>query len=166
MKPTFPRFYTCLAGCGAAAVATLSLSVSAGAFQGDLLRVEQTAIKVVKISPTDRQKIQHIINLQIRAFQRNDETIAFSYAAPETRKFFGNPRAFMEMVRADYSALYRSDSRMFLEAAVIDGLVIQPLRIVTLDGDTIVALYTMQKQPDNDWRISGCELAPTTLQFI
>ena len=49
---------------------------------------------------------------------------------------------------------------------VIDGAVIQPLRLVTADGETVVALYTMQKQPDKEWRISGCELAPSTLQSI
>ena len=122
--------------------------------------------KTLKITPADRQKIQRIIELQIKAFQRNDETIAFSYAAPATRKYFGSPRAFMEMVRDGYSALYRSDSRQFLQAAVIDGAVIQPLRLVTADGETVVALYTMQKQPDKEWRISGCELAPSTLQSI
>ena len=70
----------------------------------------------------------------------------------------------MEMVRESYSALYMNTSREFLEAAVIDDQVIQPLRIVTRTGETLVALYSLERQPDREWRIGGCELAPSTLR--
>ena len=117
-----------------------------------------------KLTAADRQKIQRVINLQIRAFARNDEAVAFSYSTPGIRKYFGSSRTFMEMVRDSYSVLYVNTSREFLEAAVIDGQVVQPLRIVTHDGETLVALYTLERQPDREWRIGGCELAPSTLQ--
>ncbi|MBL8525637.1 MAG: DUF4864 domain-containing protein [Betaproteobacteria bacterium] len=123
-----------------------------------------TAAKPDKLSASDRQKIQLVITLQIKAFERNDETRAFSYSTPEIRKYFGSSRTFMEMVRANYSVLYMNTSREFLEAAIIDGEVIQPLRIITRDGEAVVALYTLQKQADKEWRIGGCEIAPSTLQ--
>jgi hypothetical protein len=69
----------------------------------------------------------------------------------------------MEMVRSNYSVLYMNTSRQFLDPALIDGQVIQPLHIVTRDGETLVALYTLERQPDTEWRIGGCELAPSTL---
>ncbi|MEO8102059.1 MAG: DUF4864 domain-containing protein [Betaproteobacteria bacterium] len=116
------------------------------------------------LSTADRQKIQRVIALQIRAFERNDEAVAFSYSTPETRKYFGSSRTFMDMVRDNYSVLYMNTSRAFLDAAVIDGQVIQPLRIVTPGGETLVALYTLERQPDREWRIGGCELAPSNLQ--
>jgi hypothetical protein len=28
------------------------------------------------------------------------------------------------------------------------------------NGDFVVALYTMQKQPDGNWKILGCSLIP------
>ena len=117
-----------------------------------------------KLTATDRQKIQRVITLQIRAFERNDEAVAFSYSTPDIRQHFGSSRAFMEMVRESYSALYMNTSREFLEAAVIGGEVIQPLRIVTREGETLVALYSLERQPDREWRIGGCELAPSTLR--
>jgi hypothetical protein len=40
------------------------------------------------------------------------------------------------------------------------------LRIVTHDGENLVALYTLVRQPDKEWRIGGCELAPSTLNSI
>ena len=117
-----------------------------------------------RLSAADRQKIQLVITLQIKAFERNDETRAFSYSTPEIRKYFGSSRTFMEMVRSNYSVLYKNASREFLEAAVIDGSVVQPLRIVTREGEAVVALYTLEKQADKEWRIGGCEIAPSTLQ--
>ena len=118
------------------------------------------------LSAADREKIQRVITLQNRAFHRNDEAVAFSYATPNARRFFGTPRAFMEMVRSSYSALYRNTSHEFLEAAVIDGVVVQPLKILTEDGEIIVALYTVEQQADKAWRVGSCELAPSTLKAI
>ena len=116
------------------------------------------------LSKSDREKIQRIITLQLRAFERNDEAIAFSYATADTRKIFGTPRQFMEMVRAGYAPLLKHSSREFLEAAMINGLIIQPVKFFTTDGDIVVALYAMERQADNEWRIGGCELAPKSLQ--
>lgn len=141
------------------AAAALLLATLAGAAVA-----ATTPAKPAAISVTDRLKIRQVITLQIKAFERNDETRAFSYSTPEIRKYFGSSRTFMEMVRASYSVLYMNTSREFLEAAVIDGAVVQPLRIVTRDGEAVVALYTLERQPDREWRIGGCELAPSTLQ--
>ncbi len=118
--------------------------------------------KADKLTAADREKIQRVITLQIRAFERNDEAIAFSYSSPESRRHFGTPRAFMDAVRMGYSALYRNTSRQFLEAATIDGITIQPMRVVTANGETIVAFYTMEQQADQEWRVGGCELSPAT----
>jgi hypothetical protein len=56
----------------------------------------------------------------------------------------------------------------YLEGAVIDGRVIQPLRLILRDGTVLVALYTMEKIPDEEgdarWRIAGCLLAPSTVK--
>ena len=112
----------------------------------------------------DRAKIQRVISSQIKAFEREDDLIAFSYAAPAVRRYFGSPQAFMEMVKTGYESLYRNRSAEFLEASVIDGNVIQPLRIVTFDGDVVVALFTMEQQSDKEWRVSGCEIAESTVQ--
>jgi hypothetical protein len=112
------------------------------------------------LTQADREKIRRVITLQIRAFERNDEAIAFAYASPETRKSFGTPRNFMMMVRADYALLIKHTSREFLEAATVAGVTVQPLKVVTVEGETVIALYTMEQQPDREWRIGGCELAP------
>ena len=116
------------------------------------------------LSKADREKIQRVITLQLRAFERDEAAIAFSYATADARKYFGSPRQFMEMVRGGYAPLIKHSSREFLKAAIVDGLTIQPVKFVTTDGDIVIALYTMEHQADNEWRIGGCELAPSSLQ--
>ncbi len=116
------------------------------------------------IDAQDRVKIQAVISSQLRAFQRDDDVIAFSYTTPTVRRKFGSPQAFMAMVRRGYETLYHHRSTQFLEAVVLEGSVVQPVRIVTVDGEVIVALFTMEQQADEDWRVSGCEIAESTVQ--
>ena len=52
----------------------------------------------------------------------------------------------------------------FLEGAVIEGAVIQPLRLILPDNTVLVAIYQMERQKDGRWKIAGCVLAPSTVQ--
>src|SRR5450759_1585170 len=83
------------------------------------------------LSADDKSKIQSVIANQIQAFEHDDGVVAFTYAAPAVRRHFGSPQAFMAMVRTDYEVLFHNRSTVFLEAAMIEGSVIQPLRIIT-----------------------------------
>ena len=68
------------------------------------------------------------------------------------------------MVRGAYSPLLVARYTEFLEGAVIDGIVIQPLRLIAPDNTVQVALYTVEKQANGRWRINGCRIAPSTVQ--
>ena len=106
----------------------------------------------------DREAIQHVISRQLDAFQRDDETEAFSYASPSIQAQFRTPAEFMRMVRTGYDAVYRPRSTRFLETFVLNGQVVQPLEVVAADASALVAFYLMERQPDRTWRISGCML--------
>jgi hypothetical protein len=108
--------------------------------------------------------IKAIIAEQLAALKAGDATKAFAYASPGIRQQFGAAANFLTMVRTAYGALIAARYTEFLEGALIDGSVIQPLRLVAPDNSVRVALYTMQKQPDGRWKISGCVLAPSTVQ--
>jgi hypothetical protein len=47
---------------------------------------------------------------------------------------------------------------------VIDGHTIQPLRLVMSDDTVLVALYEMQRDERDRWRIAGCVIAPSTVR--
>jgi hypothetical protein len=108
--------------------------------------------------------IKEVIGEQLAALKAGDGAKAFAHAAPGIRQQFGTPEVFLAMVRNAYGALVAARYTEFLEGAVIEGHVIQPLRLVGPDNTVRVALYTMQKQVDGRWKIAGCVLAPSTVQ--
>ena len=108
--------------------------------------------------------IRQVIDDQQKALKAGDGAKAMSYASKGIRAQFGAPEHFLAMVRNGYGALLAARYTEFLEGAVIDGVVIQPMRIIAPDNSVLVALYTMEKQKDGRWRIAGCVLAPSTVQ--
>ena len=108
--------------------------------------------------------IRKVIGEQRAALVAGNATRAFTHAAPGIRAQFGSPENFLAMVQTAYVPLVTARYTEFLEGAVIDGNVIQPLRLVAPDNTVQVALYTMEKQKDGRWKISGCALAPSTVQ--
>ena len=101
---------------------------------------------------------------QRAALIAGDGEKAFGYATPAIRAQFGDADLFMAMVQVGYPALLTARYAEFLEGAVIDGIIIQPLRLVDADNVVRVALYTMEKQKNGAWRISGCRIGPSTIQ--
>jgi hypothetical protein len=116
-----------------------------------------------KLGRADWNAIKKAISQQLAALRAGDGERAFSYASPGIRAQFGDARNFMAMVRAAYSPLLDARYSEFLEGAVIDGVIVQPLRLIARDNTVLVALYTMEKQK-GAWRISGCQLAPSTVR--
>lgn len=108
--------------------------------------------------------IRKVIDDQLVALKAGDGPAAMTYAAPGIRARFRTPENFLRMVRSGYAPLLGASYTVYLEGAVVDGSVIQPLRLVMPDNTVLVALYTMQRQPDGGWRIAGCVIAPSTVQ--
>ena len=113
---------------------------------------------------SDWKSIKQVIAAQRAALVAGKGEKAFGYATPAIRAQFGDADIFMAMVQLEYSALLTARYTEFLEGAVIDGLIIQPLRLVDADNSVRVALYTMEKQKNGAWRISGCRIGPSTVQ--
>ncbi|MFO1322683.1 MAG: DUF4864 domain-containing protein [Burkholderiales bacterium] len=108
--------------------------------------------------------IRKVIDDQLAALKAGDGPTAMTYAAPGIRAQFRTPENFLRMVRNGYAPLLGASYTVYLDGAVVNGAVIQPLRLVMPDNTVLVALYTMQRQPDGGWRIAGCVIAPSTVQ--
>lgn len=115
------------------------------------------------LSPDDWRAIQRVIGDQLAALRAGDAERAFGFAAAGIRAQVGDAPAFMAMVRGGYDALLVARYTEFLDGAVIDGVVIQPLRLIAPDNTVRVALYTMQRD-GAAWRIAGCAIAPSTVK--
>jgi len=110
------------------------------------------------VSPEDAQAIREVIEAQIDAFRRDDAARAFSLATPGIRETFGSAENFMEMVRSSYAVVYRPNSVAFEAPVVIDGQIVQPVRMTDAEGRAWLAIYPMQRQADGSWRTNGCQL--------
>lgn len=124
------------------------------------------AVAVAPTAPTaaEWQAIQQVIAAQRAAILAGEAEKAFSYASPGIQQQFGDAASFLAMVDAAYAELESARYVEFLEGAAIDGIVVQPLRLIDADNTVRVALYTMEKQPNGEWRISGCRIAPSTVR--
>ena len=109
-------------------------------------------------SEMDRAEIVRVIGAQMQAFQRDDGVEAFSYAAPSIRAIFKTPERFMSMVQRGYPPVYRPQTVQFLDLVESGGRPLQKVQVVGPDGLPVMAVYTMELQPDGMWRIAGCVL--------
>ena len=105
-----------------------------------------------------QSEIRAIIEDQLEAFRLDDAPRAFSHAAPGIQQAFPTPEAFMDMVRRGYLPVYRPKDVAFGPAEEIDGTAVQQVFVTGPDGKDWVALYTLERQPDGAWKISGCLL--------
>jgi len=110
----------------------------------------------------DERAVETIIREQIAAFGNDDGERAFSYAAPDIRKRYGDATGFMAMVRKSYAAVYRPKSLKFLQpswpAGQQEGIVLQAVELTDSSGGFWVATYQVERQTDGEWRIVGCAL--------
>jgi hypothetical protein len=116
-----------------------------------------------KLGRADWAAIKRVISQQLNALRAGDGERAFSYASPGIRAQFGDAQRFLTMVRNSYSPLLDARYTEFLEGAVIEGVIVQPVRLIAPDNTVLVALYTIEKH-QGAWRINGCQLAPSTVK--
>ena len=108
------------------------------------------------LSTKDEKAVQTVVQSQLAAFAKDDADKAFSYAAPELRKNIGSSSAFMAMVKNSYPVVYRPASVAFLKPESSGDDVVQRVQMLDASGTSWLAVYSLQRQKDKTWRISGC----------
>ena len=111
-----------------------------------------------EISKEDAAAIRKVISDQIDAFARDDGARAFSLATKGIQATFGTAEAFMEMVRSQYQVVYRPKSVQFRPPEIVEGEIVQPVRMTDAAGGTWLAIYPMLREPGRGWRTNGCLL--------
>lgn len=125
----------------ATALAALLLSVSALA---------------TPLSTQEVKNVREVIQAQLAAFAADDAAKAFSYAAPNVRKSVASAEHFMAMVRGQYAVVYRPASVAFMKPERDGDMVVQPVQMSDAEGVAWLAVYTLQRQKNKQWRITGC----------
>jgi hypothetical protein len=111
------------------------------------------------VSPSDARAVRQVIEAQLDAFRKDDGERAFGLVTVGIRDIFGTAQKFMEMVRKSYPVVYRPKSVLFEAPVLVEGQVVQPVRMTDDEGRGWVAIYPMQRQPDGGWKTNGCQLA-------
>ncbi|MFI0845758.1 DUF4864 domain-containing protein [Mesorhizobium sp. IMUNJ 23232] len=102
---------------------------------------------------------QDTIGAQIEAFKRGDNAAAYGYAAPGIKKIFPTLETFMGMVTGAYQPVYKPQSYAFGKSEEMGATsVIQQVLIVGPDGKDYEAVYTLERQPDGTYKITGVSL--------
>ena len=102
--------------------------------------------------------IRDVIASQLDAFGRDDGPGAFAFASPTIRTKFQTPEIFMDMVRRQYSPVYRPSEISFQDLHASPRGPVQEVLLVGPDGRVVIALYFMEQQPDASWKINGVQL--------
>lgn len=114
------------------------------------------------LSPKDQRQIIEVVQAQLNAFAQDDAVKAFSFAAPNIRHLVGSAENFLEMVRTQYEIVYRPSSTTFMQPNGEAGEAVMKVRMTDEDGDAWIATYTLQRQKNKTWKISGCAVASAT----
>ncbi|MBB5762772.1 DUF4864 domain-containing protein [Methylorubrum rhodesianum] len=108
---------------------------------------------------TARRAARATIERQIDAFRRNDAVGAYAEAAPQIRNLFPSAETFIAMVAKGYAPVLRPRSYRFETAQeTAEDEIAQGVSLQDEAGLDWVALYTLQRQVDGQWRITGCQL--------
>lgn len=115
-----------------------------------------TVAHAAPFTAADEKTVRTVVEAQLAAFAKDDAVKAFSYAAPNIREAIGTADAFLTMVRRDYPVVYRPASVAFLKAEGKDDDVVQRVQMLDASGNSYLAVYSLQRQKGNVWRITGC----------
>ena len=106
----------------------------------------------------DAKAVRTVVQAQLAALAVDDAAKAFSYAAPNVREAVGTPDGFLAMVQRGYPVVYRPTSVAFLKPNGKDDDVIQRVQMTDADGESWLAIYSLQRQKNKTWRITGCSV--------
>ena len=115
--------------------------------------------------PTGEAEFRAVITQQLQAMAQDDASTAYAEISPNVQRIFPSADIFMNMVRGGYPAVYRHKLFGFGEAGVDEtGRPYQTVEILGADGARYTALYFMERQDDDSWKISGVVMskAPET----
>jgi Domain of unknown function (DUF4864) len=110
------------------------------------------------LSAEDEKKIRTVVQGQLDALAKDDAAKAFSFAAPNVREAFRTAPRFLDMVQRGYPVVYRPASVAFLKVEGKDKLAFQRVQMTDQAGEPWLATYSLERQKNGLWRITGCSV--------
>jgi hypothetical protein len=116
-----------------------------------------TAAMFAGAAPRHREDpgVREVVQSQLQALASEDAGKAFALADPALRTRFGSAEAFYATVREQYPMVLRPASVLFLKAESDGSIALQKVRLTDTEGFDWVVTYLLNRQTDQQWRISG-----------
>ena len=122
------------------------------------LQINVTHAVAAPFTAADAVAVRAVVEAQLAAFAADDAARAFSFAAPNVRQAMGTPDGFLAMVQRGYPVVYRPASVAFLKPNGKNDDVIQRVQMTDAEGESWLAIYSLQRQKNKTWRITGCSV--------
>ncbi len=110
------------------------------------------------LSSEQKLAAETVITGQINAFQDRDHEKAFNYAVPGIRTTFGSTENFIRMVKSGFGAIYGARNWTYGRGQTDGSTLLQEVLLTGPNGKDWVALYTLRKQVDGNWRIAAVQI--------
>ena len=110
------------------------------------------------LSAEDEKNIRSVVQGQLDALAKDDAATAFSFAAPNVRDAFVTAPRFLDMVQRGYPVVIRPASVAFLQVEGKSGLAFQRVQMTDQAGEPWLASYSLARQKNGAWRITGCSV--------
>ena len=110
--------------------------------------------------------VQQVVQQQLQALAAQDAMQAFALADNDLRTQFGTAEAFLATVRDQYPMLMHPASVLFLKPETDGTIAMQKVRMSDEAGSSWTLTYLLNRQQDNQWRISGCLVTPQGRQVM
>ena len=102
------------------------------------------------------QVVRQVVEQQLSALAAQDAMQAFALADQDLRTQFGTADAFLATVREQYPMLMHPTSVLFLKSESDGRIAMQKVRLADEEGAAWTLTYLLNRQGDDQWRISGC----------
>lgn len=129
------------------------------------LGVPQGAISaepINDITTADKIAIHEVVRSQLDALADDDAASAFELTTPSKRMQIGSADDFLQMIKEEYTPMYRPQGMIFSAPQVVHGNAIQVVRLTDGDSHVWLAIFWMQQEDDSSWKIDGCHLLETS----
>jgi hypothetical protein len=111
-------------------------------------------------SAASPQVVQQVVEQQLHALAVENASEAFALADADLRGQFGDADAFLATVREQYPMLMRPASVLYLKPETDGTIAMQKVRVTDDHGSAWSLTYLLNRQQDDQWRISGCVVTP------
>lgn len=107
---------------------------------------------------SDLDQIRAVIEQQLTALRRGRGAEAYRSASDGVRQEFPDVPSFMRMIATAYAPLLKHRRATLLDLQATPTGFAHGVRLVDAAGVTWNALFTVERQSDGAWAISGCQL--------